>query len=111
MTALERREAILEVLIERKNEKMINLANEFSVSKRTIEQDILVLSLSYPIYTKAGRYESGVYIDLDFYLHKQYLKSIEQECLEEVLKIVNPEQQKILNTILKKYSRPKLANK
>ena len=111
MTALERREAILEVLIERKNEKMINLANEFSVSKRTIEQDILVLSLSYPIYTKAGRYESGVYIDPDFYLHKQYLKSNEQECLEEVLKIVNPEQQKILNTILKKYSRPKLPNK
>ena len=111
MTALERREAILEVLIERKNEKMINLANEFSVSKRTIEQDILVLSLSYPIYTKAGRYESGVYIDPDYYLHKQYLKSKEQECLEEVLKIVNPEQQKILNTILKKYSRPKLPNK
>ena len=110
MTALERREAILEVLIERKNEKMINLAYEFSVSKRTIEQDILVLSLSYPIYTKAGRYESGVYIDPDFYLHKQYLKSNEQECLEEVLKIVNPEQQKILNTILKKYSRPKLLH-
>jgi DeoR/GlpR family transcriptional regulator of sugar metabolism len=50
VTALERREAILEVLIERKNEKMINIAYEFSVSKRTIEQDILVLSLSYPIY-------------------------------------------------------------
>lgn len=111
MTALERREAILEVLIERKNEKMINLANEFSVSKRTIEQDILVLSLSYPIYTKAGRYESGVYIDPDFYLHKQYLKSKEQECLEEVLKIATPEQQKLLNEIIKKYARPKLPNK
>ena len=110
MTALERREQILLLLVERKFEKIENLAFEFSVNERTIRRDIVELSLSYPIYTKAGMYESGVYIDPDYFLHKQYLKSNEQECLEEVLKIVNPEQQKILNTILKKYSRPKLLH-
>lgn len=111
MTALERRDAILEILVECKKEKMINLANEFSVSKRTIEQDILMLSLSYPIYTKAGRYDSGVYIDPDFYLHKQYLKSSEQECLEQMIELASPEQQKLLKNILKKYARPNLSNK
>lgn len=110
MTQLERREQILLILVERKFEKIENLAFEFSVNEKTIRRDILELSLSYPIYTKTGRYDSGVYIDTEYYLHKQYLKSYEQECLEQVLKIVNPEQQEILNGILKKYSRPKLPN-
>ena len=110
MTALERREQILLILVERKFEKVENLAFEFSVNERTIRRDIVELSLSYPIYTKAGRYESGVYIDTDFYLHKQYLKSKEQECLEQMLEYATLEQQKLLNEIIKKYARPKLLH-
>ena len=110
MTALERREQILLLLVERKFEKVENLAFEFSVNERTIRRDIVELSLSYPIYTKAGRYESGVYIDPDFYLHKQYLKSKEQECLEQMLEYATLEQQKLLNEIIKKYARPKLLH-
>ena len=61
MNALERRQMILELLCERRHEKMINLAFEFGVSRRTICRDIEVLSLSYPIYTEScrgGEYEA-----------------------------------------------------
>ena len=109
MTALERREKILNILIERKTEKIDNLAFEFSVTTRTIKNDVLILSLSYPVYTQTGS-AGGVFIDKDYYLHKQYLKREEQESLEQILQFANPEQQKILNGILKKYSRPKLSN-
>ena len=109
MTSSERRKQILECLIERKNETLENLAFDFSVSIRTIQRDILELSLSYPIYTAQGN-NGGVFIDPEYCLHKQFFKSYEQECLEQMLQFANPEQQKILNGLLKKYSRPKLPN-
>ena len=66
MKAIERRMAILETLCERKFDKVENLAFEFNVSEWTIRQDILELSLSYPIYTKTGKYGGGVYIAEDY---------------------------------------------
>lgn len=55
MKALERRQALLELLCERRYEKMANLAFEFGVSRQTIQNDVLELSLSYPIYTSVIR--------------------------------------------------------
>lgn len=46
MTAAERRQAILEALCMRRHETRENLANEFGVSKRTIEYDVLNLMLT-----------------------------------------------------------------
>jgi predicted DNA-binding transcriptional regulator YafY len=109
MTATERREEILRILIKRKQESISNLAFELNTCIRTIKYDILSLSFSYPIYTVQGK-GGGVFIDPEYYLHKQYLKSYEQECLEQMLEIASPEQQKILNNILERYSRPKLPN-
>ena len=60
MTAMERREAILDVLCQRKHDQIKNLAEEFGVSERTIRTDIEVLSCSYPIETVRGRYGGGV---------------------------------------------------
>ena len=51
MTASERRNAILEVLCFRRFDTVANLAFEFGVTDRTIRNDILTLSLEYPIYT------------------------------------------------------------
>ena len=59
--ALERRQALLELLCERRYEKMANLAFEFGVSRQTIQNDVLELSLSYPIYTSVGN-NGGVYV-------------------------------------------------
>ena len=46
MTPSERREAILKVLCQRRQDKIDNLAFEFGVSVRTIKNDIEELSLS-----------------------------------------------------------------
>ena len=60
MTPSERREAILKVLCQRRQDKIDNLAFEFGVSVRTIKNDIEELSLAYPIETVRGRYGGGV---------------------------------------------------
>ena len=57
----ERRCAIMEVLCARRHETRGNLANEFGVSKRTIEYDVQSLSLDYPIYTTQGK-GGGIYV-------------------------------------------------
>ena len=50
----ERRRQLITVLYERQNDTIGNLAFEFSVSSHTIRNDIRVLELEYPIYTKMG---------------------------------------------------------
>ena len=82
MNALERRQAILELLCERRFEKMENLAFEFSVHECTIRRDIQELSLSYPLYTKTGTY-GGVYVMDGFNLRTKYLNIKQKELLEK----------------------------
>jgi len=104
MKATERREEILQILIKRKQESISNLAFELNTCIRTIKYDFLSLSFSYPIYTVQGK-GGGVFIDPNFYLHKQYLKSEEQEYLEKMLLSADKEGQRILTNILNKYKR------
>lgn len=54
MTAIERRDAILDRLCVRRHDQVKNLAEEFGVSEKTIRTDIEVLACSYPIETVRG---------------------------------------------------------
>mgnify|MGYP000990665264 CR=1 FL=1 len=54
VTANERRQEIIEILSDRRFEKIENLMSEFDVSRSTIKCDIEVLSLSYPVYSVSG---------------------------------------------------------
>lgn len=72
MSANERRMQILEVLCERRHETRENLANEFGVSKRTIEYDIQTLMLSYPIYTTQGG-GGGIHVMDGYRFGKKYM--------------------------------------
>lgn len=56
----ERRQAIWEVLRLRRQDTAENLAREFGVSVRTILNDVVELTLSYPIETVRGRYGGGI---------------------------------------------------
>jgi len=56
MTAIERRLEILNVLTERREEKINTLAAIFGVSVRTIKYDVEILSLDHPIETVVGRH-------------------------------------------------------
>ena len=53
-SVLERRENILEILSYRRFETMDNLACEFNVTRRTIQNDIVALSSFVPLYTVRG---------------------------------------------------------
>ena len=107
MTSSERRQAILEALCERRHDKVENLAYEFHVSERTIRNDVLELSLSYPVYTVSGRYHSGVYIADDYYLGKQYLTEEQLELLLSLKSQVGDDQRRILDSIVKKFGKVK----
>lgn len=106
MNALERRQAILELLCERRSETMENLAYEFSVTRRTIINDVLELSLSHPIYTQSGRHGGGVYVAEDYYLGKQFLSKEQKDVLESLIGKVEGSQKKVLETIIAKFGRP-----
>lgn len=60
MGTAERRREMMKILCRRRYETIGKLASEFGVSMRTIQRDIEALSLTEPIYTKAGKYGGGV---------------------------------------------------
>ena len=51
MTATERREEIMRIMVARREESMQVLARELGVTDRTIRNDILVLTAKYPLDT------------------------------------------------------------
>ena len=82
-STIERRQRIIEILNMRRSEKIENLAFEFDVTRRTIENDIQVLSCSYPIDTKTGP-TGCVYVQDGFDLYERYLTAKQFEVLEEL---------------------------
>ena len=62
MTADERRGVILDIICARRYETIDNLAFELDASRRTIERDVLHLSLRFPIYF----YFSAIIFSVDF---------------------------------------------
>ena len=102
MTASERRNAILEDLCMRRFEKVSNLAFQFGVTERTIRNDILILSLEYPIYTAKGN-GGGVYVDENFRLGKVFLKSEQQELLERILPGLDEKDAEVMKSIIKTF--------
>ena len=107
MRATERRQALLEIICERRHEKMDNLAFELGVSRKTVMRDVLELSISYPIYTLSGRHDSGVFVQDDYYLGKQYLSDEQKELLEAMLVNCDANQKKTMLAIIKKFGRKK----
>ena len=96
MTAAERRQAILEALCVRRHDTRENLAFEFGVSKRTIEYDVLELSLTYPIYTTQGN-GGGIHVVDGFYLDKPHLNEKEVALLSKILPTLTGEENNVGN--------------
>ncbi|MFI3165309.1 MAG: HTH domain-containing protein [Bacillota bacterium] len=106
MSANERREKILNDICVRRNESIANLMHEYGVSRSTIIRDIQSLSVSHPIYTIQGN-GGGIYVADGYRLCKQYLKSDQQNLLEELLPSLNDEQAVVMASILKTFAFPK----
>lgn len=106
MTASERRQAILEVLSLRRHETRENLAQEFGVSKRTIEYDVLNLMLTYPVYTVQGN-GGGIYVTDNFRLDRPRMNEKQTALLQKVLLTLSGEDKDTMETIIKIYGGKK----
>lgn len=104
-SAIERRQKILEILSERRYEKMTNLAIELSVSRRTICYDIEHLSSSFPLYTETGTY-GGVYVADGFKYGMKYLTDRQCDVLDILSKRLEGEERSVVLEILKIYKKP-----
>ena len=103
-SAIERRQRIIEILNMRRSEKIANLLFELNVSRRTIQNDIQVLSCSYPIDTKTGP-TGCVYVLEGYDLYERYLTDKQMEVLERLKGTVSDEDAKVLTAILKSFGR------
>ncbi len=104
MSANERREAILNTLLLRRRDKASNLANEFGVSERTIRNDIVILSCSYPIEMKQGRYDGGIEVAPWFHMDRKYLAPEQFNLLKRLAPSLEGEDLKVLNSIITQFA-------
>ena len=104
MTANERRQDMLEYLCAVRSTTRDFLAERYKVSKRTIYVDILELSCSYPIYTKAGK-GGGIYVEKNYYLHKPLLTKEQQDLLDRLKNTVDKKDADTLESIIEKFGR------
>lgn len=84
MGTAERRHEMMKILCRRRYETIGNLASGFGVSMRTVQRDIETLSLTEPIYTKAGRYGGGVYIMDGYSVDRMYMAEEELDVLRKL---------------------------
>ena len=107
----ERRGAIMEVLCARRHETRGNLANEFGVSKRTIEYDVQSLSLDYPIYTTQGK-GGGIHVMEGFELKRKKgcFTDKQSSVLERLALEIGGEDGRVLESILNLFP-PKRSNR
>ena len=113
MNTAQRRSEIMKILYQRTHESMSRLANELNVSYRTISRDIDILSLTYPIYTKTGRYEGGVYImnknssfgEINRAQKRAVLQKIITEVSQNAVCSLSENEMAIIKNILKDYTQ------
>ena len=86
MDAHERRQRLLERLCRERHDTYKNLAQLFGVSKRTIQNDIMVLTGSYPIETVCGRYGGGIRLMDGYHLDPKRLPADETNLLKWLAK-------------------------
>ena len=101
MTTAERRRAILKALNVRRYDTRDHLAEEFKVTSRTITNDVLALSLSYPVYSTHGK-NGGIYIMEDFHLFSSKLSEKERSLLKQLCATLSGEDRETLKSIIKK---------
>ena len=101
----ERRQMILEYLLEHRETTRFELSNHFNVSLRTIERDILILSCSYPIITIQGG-GGGIKIADGYRLGMKYLSESQAALLEQLSETLSGKDLEIMQSILKIFTKP-----
>ena len=106
-SALDRRQAMLELLSDRRQETVANLMSEFGVSRCTVLRDIETLSCSAPIFTVQGN-GGGVRVADGYYYGRRYLHSDQEALLRKLMPGLQPDEQKTMQSILTSFGMPKV---
>lgn len=107
MTAFDRRIEMLFFLLKHRKTTVIELANVFSVCRKTAYNDLIFLSRYAPIYTKNGiaggvlyeEYRNGLFL---------YLTIEEERFLEELAQMLEPDKKLRMQSIINRFSMPKI---
>lgn len=95
----ERRRVLIATLYERHNDIVGNRAFEFDASFHTIRNDIRVLELKYPIYTRMGA-GGGVFILDSSRLQQRWLTVHQRELLMDVCSVLDDERALLMKSII-----------
>lgn len=107
MNTADRRAEIINILLVRRRITAKELADEFSVTVHTIQNDIQALSLGFPIYTKQGG-DGGIFVGENYKPYMNTLTPLELKVLREIYELAEGIHRKILFQILCKYGPEKL---
>lgn len=109
MGTAERRLAIMKYLCQKRYVTMLELAEEFGVSVRTVQRDVFELTFLMPLYVKPGRYGGGVYVAETYSMDRMYMSGKETALLGKVKKLVGnqltEEELSVLDGILTRYTK------
>ena len=103
MSQSERRNAIIDVLCQKRFETVADLAARFGVSTRTIRYDILALSCFYPITTTKG-HNGGIRIADWFHLYKRSLSRQQEDLLFKLRTTLSGDDLVVMNSILAQFA-------
>lgn len=103
MTASERREEIMNIMVARRQEHIDNLASELGVSRRTVERDILTLSTRFPLETVQGN-GGGVRLPSWYHPYKNTLSRKQAETLLNLIGRATEEERTVIEQIVREYS-------
>ena len=102
MTMNERRAEIMRILVARRATTMPVLARTFGVTTRTIQNDILALTVDYPLETQRGN--GGCVKVADWYHpHRIILSCEQQRVLSELISGCDAYQANVLRQMLTEY--------
>lgn len=90
---------MIATLYERHNDIVGNCAFEFDASFHTIRNDIRVLELKYPIYTRMG-VGGGVFILDSSRLQQRWLTVEQRELLMDVCSVLDDERALLMKSII-----------
>ncbi len=100
---LERQNAILGVLCQKRHETLDCLSETFGVSRSTIRRDVETLSCSYPVKTVRGKYGGGVYLESWFQPNRKCLSTEQTALLRRLLATLAGKDRQLLQSILTQF--------
>lgn len=100
-----RRAKIIELLNLRRRDTMQNLADEFGVSWDTIQRDITILELEYPLEITRGN-GGGVALPDGYHLTQRHLTPKQAQAVREAIKTAEPSVRDALQSILTDFAWP-----